>query len=69
MKELYTTRKFHARTLATIDQANGIIAEYQAQGYMLTLRQLYYQFVARDLIENSQKQYDKLVPVQRQITI
>src|SRR5438045_7581432 len=29
------------------------MAEYQAQGYMLTLRQLYYQFVAKDLFPAS----------------
>lgn len=32
-----------------VDMANDILEEYQAQGYSLTLRQLYYQFVARDL--------------------
>ena len=41
-------------------QASKIIAEYQAQGYTLTLRQLYYQFVARDLIPNTQKSYNSL---------
>ena len=39
---------------------NGIIEEYQAQGYVLTLRQLYYQLVSRDIIPNQQKEYNKL---------
>jgi hypothetical protein len=43
-----------------IEQANEIINEYAAQGYSLTLRQLYYQFVARDLISNTVKSYNKL---------
>lgn len=30
------------------------------QGYDLTLRQLYYQFVSKDLLPNNQKSYDKL---------
>jgi len=47
-------------SLAIIEQANTIIEEYQEQGFLLTLRQLFYQFVARDLLPNSQSQYKKL---------
>ena len=36
------------------------IAEYAAQGYDLTLRQLYYQFVSRDLLPNRQSEYKRL---------
>ena len=36
-----------------IARANSIIAEYEAQGFSLTLRQIYYQFVARDLLPAS----------------
>jgi hypothetical protein len=43
-----------------VEQANTIIEEYTASGYDLTLRQLYYQFVARGLIENSVRSYKKL---------
>ena len=43
-----------------IEQANAIIEEYQAQGFSLTLRQLYYQFVARDLISNTKQSYSRL---------
>jgi hypothetical protein len=46
--------------LAVIKQANDIIAEYQQQGFDLTLRQLYYQFVARDLIPNRVQEYKRL---------
>jgi len=46
--------------LKVIEQANAIIDDYEAQGFDLTLRQLYYQFVSRDLIPNSQKEYKKL---------
>lgn len=45
---------------AVIRQAEAICADYAAQGYDLTLRQLYYQFVARDLLPNTQRSYDKL---------
>lgn len=43
-----------------IGKANRIIKEYETQGYILTLRQLYYQFVAGDIIENSERSYNNL---------
>ncbi len=46
--------------MAAITQANVIIEEYAAQGFDLTLRQLYYQFVARDLIPNTLREYKRL---------
>ncbi len=39
---------------------NKIIEEYAKQGYKLTLRQLYYQLVSRDLIANKISEYAKL---------
>lgn len=56
----YQEFNFRESTLAIIRKANEIIAEYQAQGFDLTLRQLYYQFVARDIIPNTQKSYKNL---------
>ncbi len=47
-------------TLAVVAAANHIIDDYAAQGYDLTLRQLYYQFVSRDLIPNRQSEYKRL---------
>lgn len=43
-----------------IAQANAICRDYQLQGYDLTLRQLFYQFVSRDLIPNTQQSYKRL---------
>jgi len=43
-----------------IDQANVIIAEYQAQGLDLTLRQLFYKFVTRNLLPNTERAYKRL---------
>lgn len=45
---------------AIIEQANAILGEYVAQGFVLTLRQLYYKFVARGFMENNQKNYKRL---------
>jgi hypothetical protein len=56
----YIEKNFSADRMTTIETANSIIDEYQAAGYILTLRQLYYQFVARGLIENSERSYKNL---------
>lgn len=58
--EKFVEKNFKPATLITIAQAAEIIEEYSSQGYALTLRQLYYQFVARDLIPNSKRSYDRL---------
>lgn len=59
-RECFVPKDFAFKTRAVIRQANAIIAEYMAAGYKLTLRQLYYQFVSRDLIPNKQSEYKKL---------
>jgi hypothetical protein len=59
-KICYTPRKFSAASMGMIKKANEIIAEYESQGFALTMRQLYYQFVARDLIPNNIKSYKNL---------
>ena len=60
MKYTVVEKSFRAATLEQIEQANRIIAEYQRQGFTLTLRQLFYQFVSRELLPNTSKAYDKL---------
>lgn len=56
----YIPKRFSADRLDMIRNANAICAQYQAQGLQLTLRQLYYQFVARDLLPNKQSEYKRL---------
>lgn len=56
----YVAKHFRQATLDCIHNANVIIEEYLAQGFKLTLRQLYYQFVARDLLPNTQQSYKNL---------
>jgi hypothetical protein len=58
--EMFVPKNFRSSALAVIEQANAIIDEYAARGFTLTLRQLYYQFVARALIENKQTEYKRL---------
>lgn len=59
-EKAYKQIKFHPKTLKMIEQANVICSEYAEQGYDLTLRQLYYQFVARGLLANKQINYNRL---------
>lgn len=56
----YVPKKFSPASLKVIRQAEAICSSYAAQGYDLTLRQLYYQFVSRDLIANKQSEYKRL---------
>jgi len=60
VKIKYIEKSFRDKSLYLIEKANEIIDGYKADGYELTLRQLYYQFVARDIIPNNQKSYDNL---------
>ena len=60
MKECFIPRRFEAEAAAAIDQMNTIIDEYQAQGFSLTLRQLFYQFVARGLMPDTVETYTYL---------
>ena len=60
MKIAYITKRFNSGSMAIINQANQIIEEYEKQGFIITLRQLYYQFVARDLLSNTMSSYKRL---------
>ncbi len=60
MKKSYKLVNFHIKTLEIIGQVNEIVTEYVAEGYDLTLRQVFYQLVARDIIPNKQSEYNKL---------
>ena len=60
MKEAFVIKRFHKSSLSVIAQAISIIEEYRQQQFVLTLRQLYYQFVARGLMANTVRNYKKL---------
>jgi hypothetical protein len=59
-KICYVNHKFNKKTDSLLQLANRIIADYAVQGFDLTLRQLYYQMVSRDIIPNNQSEYKKL---------
>jgi hypothetical protein len=59
-KICYVPKNFSEAKLKTIAIANRILVDYARQGYDLTLRQLYYQFVSRALIANRENEYKNL---------
>lgn len=60
MKIAYRKIRMNKANKLRLALINEIIEDYQAQGYVLTLRQLYYQLVSRDVIPNQQKEYTRL---------
>lgn len=60
MRICYRDKKFHAKSLQLIELCNEILADMKAQGYDLTLRQLYYQLVARAVIANNERSYNNV---------
>lgn len=60
MKHAFIVRKFASESLTMIEHINRILTEYDQQGFTLTLRQLYYQLVARDIIPNTVRSYKNI---------
>lgn len=60
MKQTYKKINIQPARRALISQCNAIISSYQAQGFRLTLRQLYYQLVSRNVISNVERSYKNL---------
>lgn len=52
-KIAYVENRFQKATLETIDKANKIIDDWRAKGFTLTVRQIYYRFIALDLFPAS----------------
>lgn len=56
----YEDIALRTKAVDTVNKANLIIEEYATQGYSLTLRQLYYQFVSRGFCPNTNREYQRL---------
>lgn len=56
----YVPKRFSKAHLEVIAHASAIAQDYATQGYDLTLRQVYYRFVAGGLIPNRQAEYKRL---------
>lgn len=57
MKESFIEKRFGADAEAMIVKINGVLDEYRSAGYDLSLRQLYYQLVSRNWVENTERSY------------
>lgn len=56
----FTVKNFAIDSVEIILRANRIIRQYQDDNMLLTLRQLYYQMVARDWIPNTVNSYKRI---------
>lgn len=59
----YKEFNFKPETYRLIATINDILAEFEATGDVVTVRQLYYQLVARNIIPNTEKSYKKITGV------
>jgi hypothetical protein len=57
MKELFIAKKFSPESERLIILITDILDDYEQQGYDLSLRQLYYQLVSKNIVENTERSY------------
>jgi hypothetical protein len=60
MKEIFRNHRFSPDALKLLREIVSVVLRYQAMGLRLTLRQLYYQLVTKNLIRNEERQYKRL---------
>lgn len=60
MKQAFIKKKFSAESYALVKTVNEILEEYRKQNFRLSLRQLYYQLVARDIVPNTVQSYKRI---------
>lgn len=60
MKRRYMDVGFSPKNELLLGKIQKILAQYKRLGYKLTLRQLYYQMVANDIVPNKVSEYQKL---------
>lgn len=57
----YIEKKFQAKTMKTIDDAIALLRLYQSQGFIVSLRQLYYRLLSTGKIQNNNvREYKRL---------
>lgn len=63
MKQQYREINFRQETLDLIAYMNALIDSYMKQGFVLSVRQLYYQLVSRDKVANTEQSYKQVADV------
>lgn len=59
-KMSFKNKRFSGEALSIVNEACAIIDDYEQQGYKLSLRQLYYQLVSRNIVPNTEASYHKV---------
>jgi hypothetical protein len=59
-KICFQHKEFRQATLSLIGKCNAILERYNASGYDMTVRQVYYKLVTANEIENTDKSYNKI---------
>lgn len=62
-KQFYKHVDFRGDTIDLIATMNTICDEFMAQGFVLTVRQLFYQLVVRSFIPNTERSYKRVTSV------
>lgn len=62
-KVQYARYRFGAEATKILETANEVLTRRRAQGYVLSVRQLYYQLVTVNAIPNSEKSYKNIVNI------
>lgn len=60
MKEAYVSQRFNKKSAHLITLCNDIVNSYIKKGLVMTIRQLYYQLVARGHIPNTVQSYENI---------
>lgn len=60
MKEQFINKRFSDNNKILLQHITTILDVYENQGYDLSLRQLYYQLVSRNVIPNSERNYKQI---------
>ena len=60
MKHCYIPKTFYKKTAELLAECDAVCTTYAKKGYTLTLRQLFYQLVATNRIENTVREYKNL---------
>jgi hypothetical protein len=60
MKEKIREIKFSKKNIILLEDIKEVLEEYEIKEIRVTLRQLYYQLVSRNILQNKTKEYSKL---------
>ena len=63
MKEIFKEKNFRTEAMDLIKACDRVIDDYLSQNLRLTLRQLYYQLVTKNIIKNEEQSYSHLSAV------